>query len=173
MIEPRFMRPDLPQPIRGAQQTFFVPGREIAGYPGVEAYPENEYAKLRIGWDAFYKKAQEAADRWLAKIEPRVVKDEKGNPKYAAIESDRPLVSGLLIASKFHEKFGPLFGDRLIIFVPDRHHIFVFPDRQELYSQYILPMLGRFDDAPYSCSRELFLWQKGKDSPEVIGLLGD
>jgi len=169
MVEPRFEKPEMGMPIEGAKDTFFVPGREVEGYPGIQPYTRAEFKKLGLGWDSFYEKASAAAARMLLKVEPKWVKDEASRVKYAAISSERPIVAGLITAPNFVRRFEATLGPRLVVFVPDRYHMFVFSDNPDVYTQYTMAMAARFEDSPFSASREVFLWQKGAKKPKVIG----
>lgn len=173
MVEPDFLRPEMGMTVEGGKHTFFVPGREIAGYPGIEAYRRVDFDKLRISWDAFYAKASLEAARWLLTLEPEYIKDHAGRAKYAVIRSEKPLVSGLVTASNFVSKFRKLLGPNLVVFVPDRQSIYVFPEKVEVYSEYALAMHSRYTEATYSCSREVFLWREGMKKPRIVGVLGE
>jgi len=169
LVEPTFLKPEVTITIPGAQDTVFVPAKEISDYPGIQAFSQDQFDKLRISKDSFYHRAAVAAGRVLDSIEPKIVKDENDKVKYAAIHLTRPIASGLVIAPNFQQKFKNLFGENILVIIPERHTLFVFPDNQDLYSAYLLPMAARFEDAVYACSRELFLWKKGAKKPVVIG----
>lgn len=172
LIEPAFLRPKLTLSIEGGRETFFVPGKETPDYPGLEPYSLPEFKKLHISKESFYSKASRAAGRRLDKITPKIVRDTSGKPLYAVIHLECPLASGLLIADNFPEKFFHLFGHRMIAMVPDRYNLFVFPENKEIYSQYLLPMAARFEDATFACSREIFLWENQTKKPVIIGSFG-
>ena len=169
LIEPAFLRPKLTLSIEGARETFFVPGKETAEYPEIQAYTASEFKKLRISNETFYSKASRAAGRRLNNITPKIIRDTDGSVLYAVIHLECPITSGLIVADNFTQKFARFFGKRMIVMVPDRYNLFVFPENKEIYSQYLSPMAARFEDATFACSREIFLWVKGAEKPVIIG----
>ena len=117
---------------------------------------------LSPGWDSFLKNAQERTSLTLATLNPAMVRDSRGVIQMAVITTDSPLTASCILLPGFLKRFSAIFGPELIVAVPARNKIYVFP---KLANQ-IPSMAGTIRDdyiiSPQPVSTELFeLSKKG------------
>ncbi len=147
--------PAVKQAIKGAERTALVPGRETS--IGVRYYTEAEFAALKLGWTGFQAKAAESADRVLAHLKPEWVKDEKGFVRYAVLKSPGQLTASTVFGTKFRALFREAMGDELVLLIPDRSTVYVFPRSMGEYKDFGKKILLAYADAVYPVSYEVFL----------------
>lgn len=166
--EPRELRSELSLTLPGAVKTVLSPAYETAERPGLVAYAKREFTLLGISLETFRARAQSAADRLLAAVEPEVIKDGTGKPLYAVVRSDRPVIACLLVAPSLARRFEKLFGPEIWVAVPDRHSLFVFPPNPTVLADYADDLAGRYAGEAFAASAEVFAL--GANAPlKVVG----
>jgi hypothetical protein len=158
LIEPRD-GPTVSKPIPGARSTVLVPGRETS-LGGVRYYTAGEFGAMDLGWSGFRRKAAAAADRVFATLTPEVTKDAKGFVRFVVLRGKTQLTASTVLAPKFHETFRATMGDDLIVLIPDRFTVYVFPRPMGEYKQWGRKIIETYSDASYPVSLEVFLLSK-------------
>jgi len=113
-------------------------------------------------WDHYLKQAQERSSLLLATLNPAMIRDSRGVIQMAVISTDNPLTASCILLPGFLKRFSAIFGPELIIAIPARNKIYIFP---KLANQ-LQAMAGTIRDdyliSPQPVSTELFeLSEKG------------
>jgi hypothetical protein len=154
LIEPTLEKAEVSSDIPGAERTQLVAAREDTG--GVRYYTQAEYEALGLDWLQYVAKSRESADRLLAVLEPEYERDHRGVVKYALLRSENHRTAGVVLAPKFREKFKKTLGEDLIVLIPDRFTVFVFPRLVSDYGAYGEAIVEQYQDATYGVSIEVF-----------------
>ena len=125
LIEPTFMHYEASWPIDGAQRTVLVPARYVNG----EVLPLKSEDILTSGAtrDKILAAAPKAASEVLATLSPRFLRDEKNVIQCAVLESASPLTASAVLAPEFASVFRETLGPDVLVAIPNRYRIFVFP----------------------------------------------
>lgn len=142
--------------IPGAQHTALVPGRETS-IGTVRYYLKAEFEKLGLGWHGFEKKATATASKVFATLKPTVTRDKLGFATSAEIRGKSHLTASSVLAPEFYEHFRKLMGDDLVLLIPDRFTIHVFPRPLGEYKEWGKKILQAYADATYPVSYEVLL----------------
>jgi hypothetical protein len=153
LIEPTFMQPEVSFPISGARTTVLVPG-----YLGEDGEPQyigkKDWDALKLTWEAFC--AQATANRTERKIRCALARDANKVVQYATISSDDPLTATLVLAPDFLKRFQDVFGSSVLVAMPNRYTVYVFPGEGADYTNYSRMILGQYHDSSHPVSREIF-----------------
>ena len=152
--EPSFMWHEHGQKIQGSRTTVLVPA--ITTSAGLRELSPEAFADLGVSWAAFAKTADATADAHLKTLEPVVKKDAEGHAAVAVVKSESPITASAVFAPGFVAKFEPIFGDRLLVAIPDRFTIYVFPRALSTHGEYGKRLAALYEDAVYPASLELF-----------------
>lgn len=165
--EPRVMGSSISKPFANAQRTVFTPARRDADGK-LHVCTREEFAKLGLSWESILERAQTAADRRLADLQPELKRDESGKVLYAVYRSDDPSIACLLVAPSLGAIFKNIFGDEVWVVAPDRNSLFVFPARNDAIEEFAEDLSERFEDNAFAASDEIFALKEGV-APRVIG----
>ncbi|MFN0130270.1 MAG: hypothetical protein ACKV19_26710 [Verrucomicrobiales bacterium] len=152
--------------LKGGRVTALVPGKET-DVGGVRYYTASEFEALDLGWGGFRKRAEATAERVWAKLKPEVEKDGKGFVRSAVVRGTSHLTASAVLAPKFYETFRATMGDDLVVLIPDRFTIYVFPRPMGEYKAMGPKILEAYADATYPVSYEVLLLNK-----EGLSVLG-
>ena len=113
-------------------------------------------------WDHYLKQTQERSSLLLATLNPAMIRDSHGVIQMAVISTDDPLTASCILLPGFLKHFSAIFGPEVIIAIPARNKIYIFP---KLANQ-LQAMAGTIRDdyliSPQPLSTELFeLSKKG------------
>ena len=167
--EPRAMRSAVSKDFAGAKRTVLSPAKQTSDASSVHIYSADEFAKLGVSVEKFLEKAQTAAEKRLATIQPELKKDQSGKIIYAVYRSDEPTIACLLIAPSLAKIFGNIFGKEVWAVAPDRRTLFIFPPQLEVIDEFADDLKDRFEDNPYAASDEIFDLKSDGSEPRVIG----
>ena len=78
-------------------------------------------------WDRFLKGARERSGLLLATLDPLLVRDSRGIVQMAVIHTEDPMTASCVLSPAFLTRFSAIFGPELIIAIPARNKIYVFP----------------------------------------------
>lgn len=168
MPEPRELRTDISLTPQGAVSTVLSPAYEIAEYPGIRAYTEEELKKLGIGKETFAARAKVVADKLLATLQPHIAKNAEGKVIYAVYRGDRSVMACLLTAPSLPKVFESTFGPEQWVVTPDQHSLFIFPAKPEALADFSDDLADRYRSDAFSASPEVFVIKHGEE-PKVIG----
>ena len=165
LIEPKD-GPAVKQLVKGAKMTALVPGKETR-LGGVRYYTPAEFEALGMSWAGFTRKAEATATRVLATLKPELTKDAKGFVTSAVLRGKSHLTAGVVLSPKFYEMFRETMGDDLVLLIPDRFTVYVFPRPMGEYKALGPKILEAYAEATYPVSYEVLLLNK--DGLSVLG----
>lgn len=170
LIEPRNLRGEVFVLPEGARRTVFSAARK--GRLGPRHFSREEFkAAFPDGWKQFYKQGVEAAAKHLESLKPKFVRDSQKVIEYAIMESDHPLTATTILAPKFRAKFTETLGEELLIAIPNRTTILVFPKLASKMPEFYDLLADLHQDAVYPASGEVF--ELSRDGIRVVGAFRD
>ena len=166
LIEPRDLGSPVSVLIPGARKTVFSAAYQ--GRLGARHYSREQFRKASPeGWKAFFEAGKAAAAEHLKSLKPKFVRDDDKVIQYAVITADHPLTPAVILAPNFAALFAEKLGEQLLIVIPNRSTVIVFPKFANALDQYSPTLGGLFDDAIYPASEEIF--ELTKDGIRVVG----
>ncbi len=152
LIEPSFMRPPVSFPISGARRTLLVPGYMSGDDP--QYFPKKDWDALGLTWDAFrLRSAQNATQK---KFHADLIRDSHQVVQYAAITSDDPLTATMIFSPDFLKRFQTIFGATVLVALPNRFTVYVFPGLASEYKEYSPMIIRAYEESAYPVSLEVF-----------------
>lgn len=160
LIEPKFMHYDAGWPIVGSETAVLVPARYING----EVLPlrREEIAKMEVTRKKILESAPVTAAKVLEGLKPRYVRDANKVIQYAIIESDSPLTASAVLAPKFADLFEETLGADILVAIPNRNRIFVFPKLSEVWKGLSDVIVAEYQSSTTPVSREVYAVKDGK-----------
>ncbi len=149
--EAAFMRPPVQIPIPGTEKTLVTP--VFIDGDRVTYVPTAEYEDNPSGIDDL---ARQNASEDLATLEPRFVRDNNDIIQFAVMDSDQPFVASTVLAPDFIEKFQTTLGPDLLVAIPNRYRIYVFPALASRFADIADAVLADYDFTAYPISKEVF-----------------
>lgn len=163
LIEPKFMRPPVSFPIPGAERTLLVPG--WFADDELHYFSKQQWDALGLDWAAFQKKS--AANATDKKVKAEFARNKKNVIEYAALRSESPLTATAVLSPDFLKKFEDIFGPKLLVAIPNRFTVFIFPSLASNYMDYALMIIEAYHATPYPVSLEVF--EASKDGLRAVG----
>ena len=156
LVEPRFMRSHVSQPVPNAKATVMAAGwTDSTGE--VHCFAKLDFDQLRPpGWAAFAEKTQAAATAELARLTPEYSRDRNRVVECAILRSDRQTTASAIFAPGFLKRFSDVFGAKLLVAIPNRFTIYVFPALASRYQDYATRVASDYHNSSYPVSLELF-----------------
>jgi hypothetical protein len=160
LIEPTFMHHEASWPIDGAERTVLVPARYING----EVLPLKSVDIVNLGAtrDTILASATKAASEVLATLTPSFIRDDNKVIQCAVLESTNPLTASAVLAPEFETLFRETLGPDILVAIPNRFRIFVFPRGTPAFQRFSEIVIAEYDSSSYPVSKELFTLRKGK-----------
>ena len=152
LIEPKFMHPEVSFPIPQAERTVYVPGYLQDGEPVY--FTKAEFDQIHLSFDQFLEKSRTNSSE--NKVTAKFVRTSKQIIAYALLQSESPLMATAVFAPDFIEKFKNLLGEKLIVAIPNRNTIFVFPAETSDYRDYAAQVLEIYKESAHPVSVEVF-----------------
>ncbi|MBP7951272.1 MAG: hypothetical protein KA004_16600 [Verrucomicrobiales bacterium] len=150
-----------------AKATVLAPALETKN--GFELLSAEQFSALGIPWQEFLTKSIEAASRHLATLTPEWKKNARGQVEYAILKSDRHLTASTILCPEFRLRFKELLGPDLVVLVPDRFTVFVFPRRTGDFQKLGPAVAAIFEESIYPASSEAF--ELNENGMKAIGSL--
>jgi len=160
LIEPSFMGYEAAWPIVGAKDTVLVPARLVNGE--IAPLKREEILSLGVTRKQILAEAPDAATQVLATLTPEYIRDANKVIQYAVLQSDNPLTASAVLAPGFAEKFADTLGPDLLVAIPNRYRIFVFPKLSPIYKSMADIVIAEYKSSPKPVSEELFSFRNGK-----------
>jgi len=154
LVEPAFMRPDYAFPIPGTKSTIVTPATikdDEATY-----LTKAEVARLKLDLDSIRRVAAASASAVLAKLTPEFVRDDRGVILYARLTSDSPATASAVLAPDFAAKFASTLGPDLLVAIPNRYRVYVYPALASKFEDTAPLILRDYELSPYPVSKEVF-----------------
>jgi hypothetical protein len=160
LIEPTFMHYEAAWPIDRAERTVLVPARYVNG----EVLPlkSEDIVSLGATRDKIVASASKAASAVLATLTPRFIRDANKVIQCAVLESENPLTASAVLAPEFASLFNETLGPDVLVAIPNRYRIFVFPRGSPAFQRFSEIVIAEYDSSSYPVSKELFTVRKGK-----------
>lgn len=155
LLEGSFEDHDVARKAEGAVRTLIVPFYEW-DY-GVRAFSEEEWEKRGLTWEKLMNYSSGLAKVLLEKIEPEVVRDERGIVQYVILANRDPFLTGLILTPLLRESYRGLLGDRIHAIPIDRNRIYLFPATGGALADFGPALVDEFRRAPLPVSLEIFL----------------
>ncbi|MEI8233292.1 MAG: hypothetical protein WCH57_01250 [Verrucomicrobiota bacterium] len=154
-----FLRPanTFTQPIPGARETERAAAC-VTAEGALRFLNRAEFAALGVDWAAFSTQSAAAASAELASLQPEWVRDRNQVIECAILRAKRPLdnVTVAVLAPDFLQRFRPVFGSKMLVAVPDRGTVFLFPKLASRYQAYGERVLSVYQKSECPVSREVF-----------------
>lgn len=160
LIEPKFMGYDVAWTIPGARNTVLVPAHMVNGEP--QPLTHAELARLKPSPEEIEKEARISASAESRKLKPVYERDEKGVIQYAVLASDSPLTAASVLAPEFCEQFAETLGPDILVAIPNRYKVFVFPKLSPTYQEFADIVAAEYGSSAHPVSRELFEVRNGR-----------
>lgn len=154
MVEPSFMRSEFSNPIPGSAKTIIAPAIVRGDFVTFLDGDTRENLGLKI--DSIERVARKNASDELAKLTPRMLRDAQGVIQAAVIDSDRPIVAATVLAPDFIQKFEAVLGPNLLVAIPNRYRVYVYPELASKFEATADAVLNDFRLTPYPVSMEIF-----------------
>jgi hypothetical protein len=152
LIEPSFMHPEVCFPIAGARRTVLVPGYMSGGDP--EYFSKKDWGAMGLTWDAFRARAAQNATE--KKFHAELVRDSHDVVQYASVNSEDPLTATMIFSPDFLKRFKGIFGPTVLVALPNRFTVYVFPGLASDYKDYSPMILRAYQESAYPVSTEVF-----------------
>jgi len=146
------MHPEVSFPIEGAKRTVLVPGYLSDGDP--QYFSKKDWDALGLTWDAFRARAVRNATE--KKFQAELVRDRNKVVQYASITSEDPLTATMIFSPDFLKKFQDIFGPTVLVALPNRFTVYVFPALASEYKDYSALVLHDYHSSAYPVSLEVF-----------------
>lgn len=155
LIQPRNLSTGVFVLMPGARETSYTAA--YRGTVGPRNYKRAEFRKaFPGGWKEFLECGKKAASDHLKTLKPRYIRNSKKVIEYAIIESDHPLTATTVVVTEFRGLFKETLGDQLLIVIPNRSTVYVFPKLASTIGDYQEKFMHLFRDAVYPASNEIF-----------------
>jgi hypothetical protein len=149
-----FERPPVYRYLPGSRKTIIYPAM-IGRYNRTNPLPNGRRLSSKE-WDRLIKETEENSMLQLATITPEMIRDKRGVIQMAVISTDDPTTANLILLPAFLQHFSAIFGSELIIAIPSRNKIYVFPKLANQISKITELILDDYRISPMPVSTELF-----------------
>jgi hypothetical protein len=154
------MRHETSWPVQGSDRTVLAAARVVDGE--IVPLTKAEAAKHGITTEKILTDGARTATEVLAGLKPEYVRDDKKVIQYAILRSENPLTASVVLAPKFAETFAQTLGPELLLAIPNRNTVYVFPKQSVVYQTFSDTIYAEYQSSPHPVSRELFELRKGK-----------
>lgn len=156
-------------PIPGTTQTILTP--VLIKDRDATPLTKETFERLGLDLDSIRRVSRQSASAALADLAPRIIRDEKGVAVFAILESDKPVVAATVLAPDFLDKFEDTLGPDLLVAIPNRHRIYVYPALASRFQNTADFVLSDYKVSAYPVSKEVF--RVTRDGLEAIGTFDD
>jgi hypothetical protein len=154
VIEPAVLKTSAARALGGSKETVLSPAEQTPD--GLRILNADAFAAKGLSWEEFSAKALIVSTNLLKGLTPSVSKDKNGVALYAKVESDSPLTSSCVLCPEFAARFERELGKELLVLVPDRFTIYVFPRRGGEFQKLGPEIAKQFVASVYPASAEAF-----------------
>jgi hypothetical protein len=107
-------------------------------------------------WDRFLKESREETSLLMATLNPLMVRDNHQVIQAAVMSSDDPRLASCILNPGFLRRFSAIFGPELIVAIPSRTKIYVFPKLANRLPEMSQAIRDDYLISPQPVSKELF-----------------
>ena len=160
-----FERPPIHRFLPGSKRTLLFPAR-ISKHG--EVTPLKSDARMSPkDWEGFLKESRENTSLLMATMSPLIVRDSHQVIQAAVMSSDDPRLASCILNPGFLRRFSAIFGPELIVAMPSRSKIYVFPKLANRLPELIQTIHDDYLISPQPVSTELF--ELSKEGMRAIG----
>lgn len=170
LLEPKFTSPAVFQEIPGAQETVAVPARQTLS--GAVTLSAREWQAAGLEWPRVLAAATERATRLEKSMAIQWERDSRKVVQYGFIESKDPFISSVIYSPGFLQHFREHLGNEVLVVVPDRFSVYVFPRFGKTLDEFGPSLVRRYEEAVFKVSLEVFLIGPG-NSPRALGKIAN
>jgi len=168
LLEPRFAAPDIHHEIRGARETVLIPARRTAY--GIDSFTEERWGREGLDWPEVLSAGMKRANELEEAMEIDWFRDDRRVIQYARVRSEDPFLSSVIFSPGFLDHFREKLGHQVLVVVPDRSSLFVFPRFGPFLDEFGPALVRRYREAVFKVSLEVFLISE--DGPRAVGRIG-
>jgi hypothetical protein len=155
-----FERPPIHRFLSGSKKTLLFPA--LVSNQGEAILLVSEAGMTPSAWDAILKESREETSLFMATMDPLMVRDNNQVIQAAVMSSDDPRLASCILNPGFLRRFSAIFGPELIVAIPSRKKIYVFPKLANRIPEMIQMIRDDYLISPQPVSTELFeLSKKG------------
>ena len=151
---PAFLRPDFEVPIADTKETVLTPA--LVKGEDATVLTKADAARLKLDLDSIRRIAAKSASAELAKLKPEYTRDKKGVVLYALLASESPATASAALAPDFAEKFADVLGPDILVAIPTRYRIYVYPALASRFQDTAELVLQDYEMSGYPVSKEVF-----------------
>ena len=145
------LRPPVKRYLPGARRTILFPSSvDFYGLISPLSRPG------KGGWKTLADDSLERAALLLATTDPCLIRDSHGVLEMAVLTADSPLLATAVLSKGFLPRFSALFGPELLLAIPARNKVYVFPKLANRLSAMKQTIRDDFLISPAPVSLELF-----------------
>ena len=152
--EPRFMEHEVSFPLDGAKKTVLAAAR--LGEYGVEFPTIAVWEAAGLNEQTVRKVTARFASEMLRHVKVEHVRNRKNVVEYVVLRSDRFPVCVTVFAPEFRKQFEDVLGPKVMLVMPNRQTVFVFPGVAVDFSEYAPMILEAWRSAAAKVSLEVF-----------------
>ena len=152
--EPRFMGHEVSFPLKGAKDTVLAPAR--MGESGVEFPTVAAWNAGALSEEMVRKVTAKFALEWLKHVKVEFVRDRKNVVEFGVLRSDKLPVCVTVFAPEFRKQFEDIFGPKVMVVIPNRQTVFVFPGVAVDFSEHAPMIIEAWRSAAPKVSLEVF-----------------
>ena len=120
-----FEKPPVLRYLPGSQRTIVFPAS--VGTHGEIKPDTSPSGRSGDYWELLIRNFRERASLLMATIDPEMIRDNRGVIQMAVITGEDPMTASCILSPGFLSRFSAIFGPELIVAVPTRNRIYVFP----------------------------------------------
>ena len=151
---PRFMQHEVSFSFSGAKNTVLAPAR--LGETGVEFPTVGAWTAAGLNEEGVRKVTARIASEWLRHVKVEWVRNSKNVVEYAVLRSEKFPVCVTVFAPEFRKQFDDVFGPKVMIVMPNRQTVLVFPALAVDLSEYAQMILEAWRSPSAKVSLEVF-----------------
>jgi len=118
---------------------------------------QDDFESLGMDWKTFQAKTGPAASALLVGLKPEWIRDRNQVIECAILRAARPSddITPVILAPDFLKRFTPIFGRKILVALPDRRTIFLFPRLASRYQDYADRVVAIYRKSDVPVSREV------------------
>ena len=141
-------------PLSGAKSTVLAPAR--MGESGIEFATVGAWAAAKLDEEKVRKLTAHFAAELLRHTKVEFVRNGKNVVEYAVLRSEKFPVCVTVFAPEFRRQFEEVFGPKVMVVMPNRQTVFVFPGVAVDFSEYATMIFDAWRSPSAKVSLEVF-----------------
>ncbi len=163
VLAPKFLRPEVTEPIPNAQRTVLAAAYLDGDEPVY--FARKQFDALNVTFEQFMGKSRANAASKKLKVE--FVRNAKKVIECARVTSEDPLTATFVLSPDFPKKFADTLGPKILVAIPNRYTIYAFPALAADYKSYAPAILSAYHESAHPVSLEVF--EVSRDGIKAMG----